>query len=720
NEIASIKEYTRIASSTLTLSVNNNYFEESIHFVDKGFFKMFDFPLLKVHEKGITQPNTIIISEEKAIKLFGNENALDKVLSLKINGQTQLVKVVGVINPKKEQSSIQFDFLAPLDLFRIEIGEQAFNSFDYGIVENYILSNTAKSKEEIELLCTQAVQKYSNEERYKKTIGLQALNNIHLNDTIIGNATYTSAQKLYVMSTLAFVVLLISILNFITLSTNHALNRAKELGIRSSLGALKGNLRQQLINESFFVALFSSMIGITIAYLVMPYFSHLVESNVVFVFGPRELLFIVVISIIIALVNGSLQSYFLIKKKIITTLKQNIIISNKNSLFNQYLLIVQFSLAILLIIGALSIRMQMQYIQNKDLGYEKSRLIEMNINTSENIEGTRKLVERFKTKAFQNKHILAVSASMNNTREPWTKLAFEQENGQSEQLFYNQIDPEYLKTLQIELLDGEGFKRDYTKYKNAIIVNEALVRHFGWEQAMGKQIPGKNFKEAHQIIGVVKDFHFSSLHQQIAPLILAVDLEAIESGITGLNTYIWPANMYQILVRIAPADLPPVIQSLAEIWKEVAPDKPFVYHFVDDVLEKKYANEQRWAKVMNVASIFAIVIACIGLLGLMQLSVQRKTKEIGIRKVLGSSIVNLLVLFSKGYIKLITIAFVISIPIANYFISEWLQAFAYRIDVKWWLFALPGITVFTLALIALGGQSIKAALANPIESLRSE
>ena len=721
DESTQVKAFTRFVSSTKEIAIKGEYFEEVVHFADPGFLKMFDFKVsgIGVDENALKQPNSIYLSPEKAQKYFGDTNPVGELINLRINNEEEILTVAGIIHPEKEKSSIPFDMLVSMDLFRKDIGEETFDSFNYGIVENFILSKGNQSEKELEASFSDIIDKFISDEKSHTKVGLQALSTIHLDDHITGNSSYTGPQKLYIAGGLALIILFISVLNFITLSTSHALNRAKELGIRSTLGAKKGALKRQLINESFFITFLACAIALVFAQISLPYFKELTESRIQFDFGLNELLFIALICFIISVITGSLQSYFLLKNNIVKSLKQGVKISGKNSVFNQTLMVIQFAIATLLIVAALGIRTQMQFIQNKDLGFDDERLIEINLNSSPDLESTQQLVERFRSLAIQNKSVLAISASMNNTDLPWTKFGFEQEDGQSESINFNQIDPDYIKTMGIELVDGQNFNKDI-KNTDGIIVNEALVKHFGWEQPIGKQIPGKNFEETHRVIGVVKDFHFSSLHEQIEPMILAEDVSVIRSGITGVSTFLWPVNYYQLIVRVDKGEIAPVLEFLEDTWKQIAPDKAFVFHFADDSLDKKYANERRWSKIINMATLFAIFVTCIGLLGLMQLSVQRRTKEIGIRKILGSNTSQIIRLLSKEYVLMILVGELIAFPLAWYILDQWLASFSYRIALNPLLFLAGGVAVILISFIVMGTQSLKAAYSNPVQTLKSE
>lgn len=716
-----ISHYSRYASTSGTVFKATDPYDELIHFVDPGFLEMFDFPLVAGSKQtALDAPSDIVLSEAMAEKYFGREPAVGKELELTLGDTTVSLSVSGIIDNRKAISSLPFDFLMPIEQYKLAVSESTFNSYNYGLVENYIQLADRRDQPAITPLLTETIEKITPPDENRVVYKLQSLAGLHFEDEVIGNARYTSPRKLYFMMALALLVVSIACINFITLSTGQALGRFKEIGVRKTLGALRGQLRRQLVVESFFTCMLAGIAGLGIAWMLTPVFTQLVDSVFNFSIGFSELGFLLSVMLIIALVTGGLQASVIVKRQVSDTLSGKNNLAGKGSWFSEGLVVLQFGLSILLIIGALTIRDQMQFIQQKDLGFNEERLLEIGLPATTDLESTQQLIDRFAYLARQDQRILEVSASMNNSREPWTELVFEQTDGSKETLFFNQIDRAYLETMGIELVAGKDFDPDQKNAKQAILVNESLVRHFGWNDPFSQQIPGKNFEGGHQIIGVVRDFHFSSLHQQIKPLILALDEEAVVSGVTGLSTYVWPPNLYQVVVRIGPGALEGVMEQLETNWRSIFPDKAFAYHFVDEVLAAKYAEEKRWGRVLNWASIFAVSIAWLGLLSLMRLSVQRRTKEIGIRKVLGSSTVNVILLLTRRYFWLVLIGSCLAWPVAWLMLRRWLESFSYRIELNPMLFLLVGLTVLAITLASIGLQSMRAARANPVKALKVE
>jgi len=714
----SITRYSRIASNSGTVLRKQTPYQETLHFVDVDFFSMFSFPILSGGADALDKPNSVVLSSEKATKYFGASDPIGQTLEILLNDSSQLFLVTAVVDSKSEQSSIQFDMLVPFETFKV-VAPGSMTSYNTASVEAYVVFENPDVANGISPVLTSAIDKLNKDDDTILEIGIQPMTDIHLEPEISGNAVNMNPQKLYIISALAFLVLLVAIINFITLSTSHSLKRLKEMGLRKTLGAFKGQIQRQLIVESFFVSFLAGLLGMGLAYLATPYFNQLLEISLVFQVELISMAFVFFIALLIALVSGAIQAFILIKHKPVDALKGIGVAAKKDSLLNQALLVLQFALSITLIIGTLVIRSQMNYIQNKDIGYDKERLVEIGMQSSPDIVASQNLLNRFRQELQKDARILAVSASMNSFQEPWTQFGIRQEDESVEQVYFNKIDGDYVETMGIELTRGVDFESNSSNV-NKILVNEALVKHFGWEDPLSEQIPGKNYSSNHQIIGVFKDFHFSTLHNKIEPLALSVHKEAILGGVTGLSTYVWPINMYTIVLRVGSGDLGSILQFVESKWEEVNPEQPFVYSFVDDVLAKNYEEEVRWQKVIDSASIFSIIIAWLGLLGLTRLSVQKRVKEIGIRKVLGSSVASVATLLSRKFLLLIVISNLIAWPVAWVLAEKWLEDFTYRTTIGASLFLLSGLAVLLVALASVGYQSLRAANSNPVDSLKCE
>ncbi len=716
-QVPSITNHTRLASNNGSVLLGNTPYDEAIHFVDNDFLSMFSFPIVHGTSNALKNPNSVVVSTKYALKYFGQPDAIGKTLEITLNDSTRTFEVKAVVENMERESSIAFDILVPFETFSI-IAPGSMDSYRTASIEGYVVFENPDVAEGISPLLSSAIAKEVSDENYILEVGIQPMSALHLDPDLTGNAKYTDPQKLYIIAGLAMLVLLVAVINYVTLSTSHTLSRMREVGLRKTLGAFKHQIRIQLVTESFFLSFLAVLFGVGLAFVITPFFSQLLDIPLVFELNWNSFIFIVFLSFSIALISGIIQSFLIIKHKIVDALKGNIIL-RKDGILNQSLLVLQFSLSIMLIIGTLVVRTQMDFIQSKDLGYDKERLIEINMQSPADIASAENLLNRLRLEWQKDRRILEVSGSMNSFREPWTKFGFRQIDESMERIYFNKVDENYMKTMGIELVRGVDFAQN-SDNKNKVMVNEALVKHFGWEDALSEQIPGKKFKTSHQIVGVFKDFHFSTLHNKIEPLVIAVDKDPILEGINEISTFVWPINMYTIVLRVGHGDLREIMSVVETGWEAANPNQPFVYSFVDDVLAKNYEEESQWQKVTDSASIFSIVIAWLGLIGLTRLSVQKREKEIGIRKVLGSSIANITTLLSRKFLILITIANVVAWPLAWILSEKWLEDFTYRISLNPLLFLVGGLGVLIVSLGSVGYQSMRAAVSNPVDALKCQ
>lgn len=719
SEIPAIRAYSRYGSGTLTVVQNNEPYEDLVCFVDPGFIRIFDFPLLDGdRNSALSSPNSMLLSTTIAKKYFGEVDPIGKSLSLNLNDSLHTFIITGVFDGMEDRSSIPVTILIPFTKFSEVVAKEFMESYNYSMVENYVLMESDVPSG-ISPLLTSALKKFVPEDDILSSVGVQPLASIHFEAEVVGMNGYSDVRRLYVMVGLAFLVTVIALINFITMSLAQALNRLKEISLRKTMGAIPGQLRVQIVIESFFFTVLASVVGMALVFFALPLFNQLLETSLTFSLGWPSIGFLLLVCMVIALISGGLQGVLLMKYQAISTMKNDVNSYGRTGWLSPVLMIVQFALSIILIIGTFVMRSQMNYIQERNLGYEQERLVEISMSNTPDLATANQFVRRYEVEALKNPGILQIAGSMNDHSNPWTQLHFVQEDETVEKLFFNLVDEGYVETMGIELVEGTSFNASENQ-DAAILVNEALVRHFGWTDPLNQQLPGKNFDKPHRIIGVFRDFHFNSLHQKVEPLILAVNQSSISSGVTGLSTYVWPPNLYQMLVRVGPGELEPVLDHLETTWQETNPTRPFVYRFVDEMIEQRYAEEKRWNRIINAASVFALLIAWLGLLGLTRLSVQKRTKEIGIRKVLGSSAMRVTVTLSRRFLILVVIANAVAWPLAWIGASRWLESFSYRIDLSWVVFGVSGVLVLCVAILSVGIQSFRAASIDPVKSLKYE
>ncbi len=714
SEIPQIKRYSRVGSSSGNIIVEDVHYSEVYTFVDSDFLHMFDFPLLYGDKsKALSDPRSIVLSQKLANKYFNKTNAVGEIIKCQIGDQMFDALVTAIIDPKTDKSSIQFEMLMPFDNYESVVGNEMFNSHNFGIVENYIQTYDDIDPEVFSTLISASIQKFITNEKEMIKLGIQSLEEIHMSNGIVGNASFSNPRKVYISLALAIVVLIISNINFINLSLSQVLDRLDEMSLRKILGATSGGIRSQLIIESILVSTISIILGLTVVHFSLPYITRILQLPIDLQLDFYTWIFLASILIGTGLTAGLIQMRII--QSSYRGKGESIISRNtRGELFmKRGLIVIQFALSLILVVGTYALHQQMKFIQEKELGYDSEFLIELALGETENLEESQRLVNRFKNALRYETSISSIGATMNSHQEPWTKLTIEQNDGSNRSIYYNQVDEDYLATMNLQLIDGKGFQSDTSDNHRYIIVNESLLKYFGWNNFNGKHIPGKNLGLDHEIIGVVKDFHFESLHHQIEPLILALDDRSIKSGITGLSTYVWPPSLYQIILKIKDRSIGDVIESLRNEWKSVFPDRPFQYSIVDDTIEARYRDEQRWSSIVQIGSLFAITVAWLGLFSLLQFSMKKRLKEIGIRKVLGATPGNILILLSKQFLTLVCMGCLMALPVSMWLTTKWLDTFAYKAHISFLEFALLIMGVIGLTIILIYIESRFATKQNP-------
>ncbi|MFY0687129.1 MAG: ABC transporter permease [Cyclobacteriaceae bacterium] len=706
--IPDIRHMSRFGSNSATIELNENVFEETITMVDEAFFQMFDFPIISGNSSSpLSQLNAIVLSQDKANSYFGIENPIGQTLQIGLRDSLITFSVAAVVDNMQNSSSVPFDFVIPFEMMEVVVPDM--NTYKFAFVENWVMLDKQPGVDfEDKLNLAHAKHNLTKGDKQWK-IGLQPLENVHLNTDIMGLANQTDKSRLWIFSGLALLILMIVVINFVTSSTGQSLSRLKEILLRKTLGAARINLVINLYFEVLSFVAIATMLALGTAYFSLPYFNHLLSTTLTLAITVEQATYVFIVILSITILCGTTQV-----STLLTSQKKS-----AGSAFNQVLITAQFSISIFLIIAALVMRQQMNYMSEKSLGFDQEGLIEISLHTTDDRKSANQLVEQLKNELSTYPQVMAVGASMNSFKEPWTELAFAQQNGDPVKIHFNLVDPNYVETMNIKLVEGSGFT-NLTDQSNQILINKKLVDLFGWKDPLAQQIPGKNFDKSHQIVGVFEDYHFSSLHQDIGPMILALNPGAIQSGITGLNTYVWPPNLYQLIARVDLNNIDQSLNILASNWGQLNTGKPFAYRFIDDTIAQQYANEKKWGEAMNYASLFTIITAWMGLIGLIRLYLQQKTKEIGIRKVMGSGPIQLGSLLIRRYLIMFGIAVMLAIPTVYWFLGIWLSNFAYRVEISWLLVIGSCMSIVVLILASVGTQIIKATRQNPIHSLRYE
>lgn len=708
-----------------------NIKEDRVIWADKDFFKVFSVPVLAGNPAtALAEPNSIAISKRIANKFFPDEEALGKTLILDNNMN---MKITAVYEDIPANTHFHFDILIAMEGLE-ESKRPVWYSNNF---QAYILlregANPQAVNEKLTRLVVErampqlgeilggdfSVEKFEaagNKMEYR----LQPLLDIHTKSSLQGEFEPNfDITYVYLFSAIALFILIIACINFMNLSTARSANRAKEVGIRKVMGSFRSHLVRQFLMESILLSLVSMMLAIGIAYLLLPLFNNLSSRQLFIPFEePIFYLIILAATLTVGMLAGVYPSFFLSAFKPASVLKGNVALGMKSGLIRSSLVVFQFAVSILLVIGTMAVYRQLNYIQNKKLGFNKDQVlvIEDAYALGNNRMAFRDEVMRSgKMELSTMTGYLPVSGTWRNDNPWWVegRDPSVQENMVSVQCW--QVDYDYIKTLGMQIIQGRDFSLDFPSDSTAVILNEAALKAFGFTgEVLGSGITtygnfgngeiDRDNLEKLQVIGVIENFHFESLKQNVTPVII----------------YLSDRPQGPISFRFQSKNTREVIETVEAKWKELAPGQPFNYYFLDDRFSSMYANETRLGKIIGIFSSLAIVVACLGLFALTAFTAEQRTKEIGIRKVLGASVSSIVLLLSKEFGKLIAIAFVLASPVAWYGINWWLKDYTYKTEIGIGLFLFAGVAAFVVAWLTMSFQSFRAASSDPVKSLRSE
>jgi putative ABC transport system permease protein len=723
-----VEEYARIFTNEgEKLIMKGNEFITEIHVanVDSTFFSVFALPAIAGDTRtALNEPNTVVITESTAKKYFPQYaahdavNVLGKNIEVKTGQTTTPYKINAVIKDIPHNSHINFDFLFSMKNINYQWGQLTSHNFntylllkpgtDYKAFEKNFTEYTTKyvlpyAQQFIKISSMDELKKSGNKLEYS----LIPLTDIHLHSDYSFEITPSgNIQYVYIFSAVALFILIIACINFMNLSTARSAKRAKEVGIRKVLGTERKTLVTQFLVESTITATISLIIAIAIAYFVLPMFNDVAAKSL----SVKDLLGIHILPFLMGLLAGSYPALFLSGFKPIVVLKGNMSTGFKKSNLRNVLVIFQFATSIMLIIGTIIVYSQLNYIQTKKLGFNKDQVLV--------IDGAYALnnnVLAFKNEVLAMQGVSSGTISSylpvtNSSRSDNTyskEAVMDTKNGIDMQTWA--VDYDYIKTMGMEIVKGRNFSKDYGSDSNAILITETTARLLGYDDPVGKMIYAPSNTQADNsllpvpIIGVVKDFHFESLRKKLGPLCMRL------YNSTGLASF-----------KVSAASTKNLIPQIEKKWKALAPGMPFSYRFMSDSFNEMYRSEQRAGTIAIVFAILAILIACLGLFGLVTYMAEQRTKEVGIRKVLGASVSNVVTMLSKDFLFLVLIAAVLAFPLAWWAMNRWLQDFEYRIGISVWVFVIAGMAALLIALITVSFQAIKAAIANPVKSLRTE
>jgi len=702
-EIIKATRFTRLRRGQLVKYGDKSLLETQVCLTDPDFFEMFTFPLVQGDPATVlSDPNSIVLTEDMATKYFGTENPLGKTLT--INNEYDFT-VTGIMKNVPHNSHLQFDFLLPF--MRIEYFEPGWAVLDNWTLSGYatyVLLQKGSSLQELNRKIKDYIQQHVA--KSQDLLYLQRLKDIHLYSSHIqfGIEGQGNIKYVYIFSVVAFFILIIACINFMNLATARSSNRAKEVGLRKVVGARRPQLMGQFFFESLLMALFSLILAVVLVELFLPAFRNLSGKPLhpVFSSNINILLAIVVLTLITGFISGTYPALFLSSLRPAKVLKGRLRTEGRGYLFRKILVVSQFSLSILLIICTVLVSSQVDYMRNRKLGLEKEQVAYLPIRSE--------LVDRYdplKTELLKNAGIRNVAASSNiptyGVILTVDYITWEGKNPEDIKVFHvTSTGYDFIEALNMEMIEGRSFSKKYPSDENAVVINETAQKIIGMEDPVGKLLMLGDTELL--IIGIVKDYNFRSLHSEIEPLLLVND----------------PSLYRYILIKLDSGNIPGTLASIESTWKNFFPDTPFDYHFLDEAYDRLYRTEQRMGTLFNYFTGLAIFVSCLGLFGLASFMAEKRTKEIGIRKILGASVSGVVILLNREFIKWVLIANIIAWPVAYYAMSKWLQGFAYRTNMGVWIFALAALAAFAVAVLTVSFQSIKAATANPADSLRYE
>ena len=698
-DIPEVIEYVRFGSwGRVLVNYENEQFWEDIGLADPSIFKIFSFKLLTGNpETALNNPGSIILSETKARKYFGSRNPIGQILLLDDNKSPYII--TGVMKDVPANSQLQFDFLLSFSEFKSNQGWGMWNYPTYILAENYDSFRSISEK------LPEFVKKIPVEDNFQ--LHLQPLLQIHLHSRLRADLpTNTNIKTVYIISSILLLVLLVACINYMNLATARYSKRGKEAGLRKVAGATNSNLIGQFLWESFAITFSAFIISLFLCYLLMPVFISLtgVPLKLGSLLTLNSIVKFIILLLLISVIAGSYPAFMLSSVNPVSTIRDDFKLAGVISvkLFRKGLVIFQFFISIALIASAIAIKSQLTYIKNKNLGLISDQVVVVPIYQAQ----VKPRYELFKKEILSNPAILNASAVAYfpgtqgfNQNTWWEGLA---EGDNSNYMDWISVDKDFINTLKIELLKGEFFPKDISgKGPVYYVLNELALKKIGWDDPIGKRfdIIGKG-----EVVGIVKNFNFKSLHNELKPVALTF----------------YPSLFDNLMIKISAENIPNTMDFLKKKWDSLFPQYPFEFTFLNDDFQKMYKKETTTSLIITYISLLALFVSCIGLFGLVLFTIDNRIKEIGIRKVAGSTTGKIIAMLNLEFIKSILVSFIIACPIIIYFMQKWLENFAYRINLSWWIFASAGMITIIISLLTVSWHTWNTATKNPVDCLRHE
>ncbi|MET0634489.1 MAG: ABC transporter permease [Chitinophagaceae bacterium] len=702
-----INEFVRVmATNGLVSSGNISFNEKKLYIADPGFFTIFSFPLIKGNPSSVLQePGSVVLTQTTARKYFGDADPIGKILQLE---QERELRVTGIAKDPPNNSHLNFDLVVPLSIYYQEPWFKVWNNNN---LFTYVLLDKNVSCSKLEQRFPSFMQKYMGKEMAqtgnKFDLTLSPLTEIYFEPaSAFDNVKHGDKKVVYIFLSVAVLILIIACINFTNLSTIRALERSKEVGLRKVMGALRGHLVGQFIGESILLTTISCMLAVALLQPALPLFDQLLgyELNVSWT-TPAIYLFLASVIVVVGILSGGYPAFLLSSFSPIQALKAKIKTGKGSSWFRQGLVVLQFGISVFLVIATIIIMNQMSYVKNKELGYSEEQTVVIPIDNNDFYNNC----VSFKRQLQQRGEISSVSLMSGEPGGFHDGHSFEVEGRPTPWNARTEFcDFEFARTLGLKIIAGRDFSPQFpTDSTDAVMINHTAAKQLGFtpDQAVGKWIKN-NFRDStskRRIVGVLEDYNFLSLKELMEPLVIT------------------PGNDLRVaLIKTKSAQLEPALAAIKKIYRNVAPANPLEYTFLDQKFDILYRNDIRQQKVFSIFSALAIFIACLGLFGLASFTASKRIREIGVRKVLGSTTTNIVMLLYRDLLKPVLLATILAIPAGYYVMEKWLQNFAYHTPMHWWIFALAGCLTIVTSLITVSFRAINAALANPVNSLRAD
>ncbi len=728
NSFSEIAAAVRIGDFTTQIKKGEDTQSENVLYVDAAFFKVFDAQVLR-GQVALHNMQDLILTQSYAHKYFGEQDPVGKTLTIRVGDAFQEYTVAGVVADPPANVSQQYNMLISFENSKYFTSERARESWYNVSVETYVLLQDKTSGPEVEAKLPSMVEQVLGE-KFKPgeyIVGLQPLTDIHLNASIPqGRVAVSDWKYVYILSGIALLILVVACINFVTLAVGRSLSRAKEVGVRKVVGAERQQLMSQFWSEALLTTLIATLLGVLLVMLLLPVFNQLAGKSLSLALSLSNLLFMISLVLLMGFLAGVYPALLLSGFSPLLALRGRISMGYSRETLRKAMVAFQFVLAAILIIGTLIMKQQLNYLQDKNLGFDREQIVVVPQNLESRLNNG---IEKVLNESHQKKQIVEealaripevkeVTASLFTFGQAgWIEVGYTTPDDQYREFGMNVVDPDFVKTYGLQVVEGRNFVEESGgDARSAVLVNETFAQAFNLDDPVGSTLPPP-FQE-YQVIGVLQDFHHQSLHTAVQPMLLVINPEGIFNNIENINFEDSPAP--KLSIKVKSKALPQTMAQIQDVWQEVAPGQPFDFSFVDQSIEAQYRQEQRLGTILSITTALGIFISCLGLFGLVTLSMSRKTKEIGIRKVLGATVWQVVSLSYKEFLGLIAIAFVIAMPVSYWMMNRWLADFAYRITLQLPVFLWAGVILAVVAGLTIAYQSMKAATSNPVNSLRDE